>query len=229
MHIVTKLFLSALLFTLLHVGSADAQTVDTAVARQLLAAKDTVAKPTIKNPAFKETDSSKLADPRARIPRKAALRSAILPGWGQVYNKKIWKVPIVYAALGVTGGIFINNLNWYNRTKYAYRVAINIQNNKDSIGSAAYNKIYESLKQPFFTGSQGIQAEYLRTNRDYFRKNVDYSAIYFLIAWALNVVDATVDAHLSSFDVSPDLAFKIQPGYSEMAQTAGLSLVLKLK
>ncbi|ULT45961.1 hypothetical protein KRR40_23825 [Niabella defluvii] len=70
MHIVTKLFLSALLFTLLHVGAADAQTVDTAVARQLLAAKDTVAKPTIKNPAFKETDSSKLADPRARIPGK---------------------------------------------------------------------------------------------------------------------------------------------------------------
>lgn len=229
MHIVTKLFLAAFLFILLSPVAVLAQTVDTAVARQLMAAKDSVVKPTIKNPALQETDSAKLTDPRARIPRKAAIRSAILPGWGQVYNRKIWKVPIVYAALGATGGIFINNLTWYNRTKYAYRVAINIQGGKDEIGSDSYNKVYETLKEPFFTSPQGIQAEYLRTNRDYFRKNVDYSAIYFLIAWALNVVDATVDAHLSSFDVSPDLAFKIQPGYSEMARTSGLSFILKVK
>ncbi|GEM_PF-217453 len=231
MRIVTKLFLSASFCTLLHLGAAQAQTVDTTVARQLLAAQDTVVKPTIKNPAFKETDSAKLRDPNARIPRVAALRSAILPGWGQIYNKKNWyfKVPVIYAALGITGGIFVNNITWYNRTKYAYRVAINIQNGTDTLGSAAYNKVYESIRRVFFDGSQGVQPEYLRTNRDYFRKNVDYSAIYFLIAWGLNVVEATVGAHLSSFDVSPDLTFKVQPGYSEMAGTTGFSLVLKVK
>lgn len=231
MPIVTKLFLSALFFTLLHVGGAYAQTVDTAVARQLMAAKDSVAKPTIKNPAFRETDSAKLRDPNARIPRVAAIRSAILPGWGQIYNKKLWyvKVPVIYAALGITGGIFVNNITWYNRTKYAYRIAIDIQKNPGNVDSVAYKKIYESLRRVFFEGTQGVQPEYLRTNRDYFRKNVDYAAIYFIVAWGLNVVEAAVGAHLSSFDVSPDLSFKIQPGYSELAQTAGVSLVLRIK
>lgn len=231
MHLVTKLFLSALLCTLWHVGAIHAQTVDTTVARQIMAAKDSVVKPTIKNPAFRETDSAKLRDPNARIPRVAAIRSAILPGWGQIYNKKLWyiKVPVIYAALGITGGIFVNNITWYNRTKYAYRVAINIQEGKDSLTGAAYGKVYESLKRVFFEGSQGVQPEYLRTNRDYFRKNLDYAAIYFIVAWGLNVVEAAVGAHLSSFDVSPDLSFKIQPGYSELAQTAGVSLVLRVK
>lgn len=48
-----------------------------------------------------------------RVPRKAAIRSAVLPGWGQVYNKKIWKVPVVYSALGVTGSLLAYNLKWY--------------------------------------------------------------------------------------------------------------------
>ncbi|WP_262919319.1 DUF5683 domain-containing protein [Niabella hibiscisoli] len=158
MRIVTKLFLSALFCTLLHLGAAQAQTVDTTVARQLLAARDTVVKPTIKNPAFKETDSAKLKDPNARIPRVAALRSAILPGWGQIYNKKNWyfKVPVIYAALGITGGIFVNNITWYNRTKYAYRVAINIQNGTDTLGSAAYNKVYESIRRVFLTEARAF-------------------------------------------------------------------------
>src|SRR6266496_5732776 len=53
-------------------------------------------------------------------PRKAAIRSAILPGWGQVYNKKYWKVPIVYAALGITGYIFLDNIKTYKDLKFSY-------------------------------------------------------------------------------------------------------------
>src|SRR4030095_11929971 len=53
-------------------------------------------------------------------PRKAAIRSAIIPGWGQIYNKKYWKVPIVWGALGVTGYIFFNNLYTYKDLKFAY-------------------------------------------------------------------------------------------------------------
>ena len=71
--------------------------------------------------------------------------------------------------------------------------------------------------------------ETLRFFRDDTRKKVDYSALYFMIAWALNVVDATVDGHLNNFDISPDLTFKIQPGYSEMARTSGVSFILQIK
>src|SRR4051812_33941011 len=57
-------------------------------------------------------------------PHKAAVRSAIIPGWGQVYNKKYWKVPIVYTAIGIPAGLFFYNKKWYERTNYAYAVAV---------------------------------------------------------------------------------------------------------
>lgn len=229
MHPVTKFLLFGLLFSIVRISPARAQTLDTAVARQLVAAKDTLEKPTIKNPAFQETDSAKLTDPRARIPRKAAIRSAILPGWGQVYNKKAWKLPFVYAAIGGTGVYLVDNVVWYKRMQYAYIVARAITEGRDTIGSDAYKKVNADLKRVYFEGTYGVQPEYLRTERDYYRRYRDYAAIYFVIAWALNVVEATVDAHLSNFDISPDLTFKIQPGYSEMARTAGMSFIVQIK
>ena len=53
-------------------------------------------------------------------PRKAAIRSALVPGLGQVYNKKYWKNPIIYGALGISASIFVYNLKWYRRTRFAY-------------------------------------------------------------------------------------------------------------
>ncbi|GAB3421531.1 DUF5683 domain-containing protein [Niabella aquatica] len=226
MHPVIKLLLFGLLFNIARINPANAQTVDTAVARQLAAAKDTLGKPTIKNPAFRETDSAKLKDPRARIPRKAAIRSAVLPGWGQVYNKKIWKLPFVYGAIGGTGYYFFYNVKWYKDFRDGVRVvdalARSTSSPKDSSG-------YKGLDRVVRLTYENTGIETLRYYRDDFRRDAAYSAIYFLIAWGLNVIDATVDAHLSSFDISPDLAFKIQPGYSEMAGTAGMSFIVKIK
>ena len=73
-----------------------------------------------------------------------------------------------------------------------------------------------------------ISEESLRFNRNEFRRNIDYTVLVFIALWGLNVVDATVDAHLKSFDVSPDLSLRIKPGHSEMANTSGLSLVLHI-
>ena len=69
----------------------------------------------------------------------------------------------------------------------------------------------------------------LRSYRDDFRRNIDYSALFFLALWGLNVVDATVDAHLKPFDVSPDLSLRFKIGPSDMARTTGVSLVLAFK
>lgn len=155
---------------------------------------------------------------KVRNPRTAALRSAILPGLGQIYNRKWWKLPLVYGALGATGYIFFFNLQWYNRTRYATNVLINE-------GPSAYEKVHRQL-QPFV---QNSRLETLRYYRNSYRRDIDYAALFFLLAWALNIVDATVDAHLSSFDVSPDLSFKIKPGYSELANTNGISFVLNFR
>ncbi|MCH5599381.1 DUF5683 domain-containing protein [Niabella ginsengisoli] len=176
-------------------------------------------------------DASKNKDPnhtktKERIPRKAATLSAILPGLGQIYNRKIWKVPIVYAALGTTGGLFLYNLKWYQKYRQGVLVIDILNKSKTKPGdSTAYFKLDRVVKITY--ENSGIEA--VRFSRNDLRKNVDYAAIYFAVAWALNVIDATVDAHLSGFDVSPDLSLKIQPDYNILNRTAGLSLALKIK
>ena len=151
-------------------------------------------------------------------PRKAAIRSAIIPGWGQIYNKKYWKLPIVYGALGITGYIFFDNINTYREYRKAYgiryRAALPVP---DSTG---YNELKEIYKI--------IEPNSIRAARDEFRRYIDYSVLFFILFWGLNVVDAAVDSHLKSFDVSPDLSFRFKPGYSEMAGTTGLSFVLSI-
>lgn len=152
-------------------------------------------------------------------PRTAALRSAILPGWGQIYNKKYWKLPIVYGALGISGAVFIYNLKNYRALRVAYRAKYNAGLNPPD--SSEWNKIRPDL---LF-----IDVNALRSYRDEFRRNIDYSALAFIALWGLNVVDATVDAHLKPFDISPDLSLKFKFGPSQMAGTMGVSLVLAIK
>lgn len=175
--------------------------------------KDTtpVAKKTIKVNRY---DSATLA----HSPKKAAIRSAIFPGLGQIYNKKYWKLPIVYGALGTCAGVFFYNLGSYRDTKFAYKVKYNMRVNRTD--SALFPKIKSNLVP--------LSEESLRFYRNQYRRDIDYSALFFLILWGINVIDASVDAHLKSFDVSPDLSFRFKPGYSDMAKTNGLSLVLQI-
>lgn len=154
----------------------------------------------------------------AHNPKTAALRSAILPGLGQIYNKKYWKLPLVYGGLGVCGTIFFYNLTNYQDTRFAYRVKYNMRVNKTD--SALFSLIKPNLKP--------LPEENLRYYRNQFRRDIDYSVLFFMLLWGLNVVDAAVDAHLKSFDVSPDLSLRIKPGYSDMARTNGISLQLQI-
>lgn len=161
-------------------------------------------------------------------PKKAALLALACPGLGQIYNKKYWKLPIVYGALGVSGAVFSYNLKNYRALRFAYKGKIEATPKFDPItmttipgDSTNYKKIRRDLVP--------LDINALRSYRDEFRRNIDYSALAFIVLWGLNVVDATVDAHLKAFDVSPDLSFKFQFGHSEMAGTNGLSLVLAFK
>ncbi len=164
---------------------------------------------------IKKVDKDSLNE--VHSPRKAAIRSALIPGWGQAYNKKYWKIPIVYGALGTTAGVFIYNIQTYKELRVAYRGKYNARVLNDSTD-------YFKMKTKYIP----ISEESLRFNRNEFRRNIDYTVLVFIALWGLNVVDATVDAHLKSFDVSPDLSLRIKPGHSEMANTSGLSLVLQI-
>jgi hypothetical protein len=156
---------------------------------------------------------------KAHPPRAAALRSAVLPGWGQIYNKKYWKVPIVYAALGITGYIFLDNIKTYKEYRFAY--AARIKAEQQPPDSTDYFKLKNLYKV--------ISPESIQAARNRFRQYVDYSVLFFILFWGLNVIDATVDGHLKSFDVSPDLSLQIKAGHSQMAGTDGISLVLHIR
>jgi hypothetical protein len=176
------------------------------------AQKDSTAKP----PQKKNSNLFSKPDPgKAYNPRIAMWRSAILPGWGQVTNKKYWKVPIVYAALGVTTVIYFRNTKQYREARDAYANAIDNDPTND----------YQ-IPQPYFSIKD--QPERIKNFRNQVRQNVDYTVLFFILFWGLNVVDATVDAHLKTFDVSDDLSVQIKAGYSPLAKTNGVSLVLNL-
>ncbi len=165
-------------------------------------------------------------------PRGATLRSLILPGWGQAYNREYWKIPIVAAGIGVPVGIFVFNNVWYNRSKEAVDVAFKIQRNpadtvlinslhKDFIGTYNSRKNMPNGLESFKTTA--IQA------RNYYRRNQDYAILWTLAMWGLNVADATVFAHLKGFDVSDDISLKVRPVYFNMSNTPGVKLVFYKK
>jgi hypothetical protein len=157
---------------------------------------------------------------KVHSPRKATMRSLIIPGWGQVYNKKYWKVPIVYGAIGFPAYLFVYNRTWYQRTRYALSVVVN-----DRYDSASLAGVHKDLMALVNLHAQGSLVSY----RNQFRRDMDYSILFTLLMWGLNVVDATVDAHLKGFDVSDELTLHVKPGILQGTMTPGISLVLNFK
>lgn len=149
-------------------------------------------------------------------PRTAIIRSAIIPGWGQITNKKYWKLPLVYGALGTTSYLFFRNIKQFNASRNAYNLAIDGDPSNDNL-----------IPQPYY--SVIGQPDRIKNFRNEVRQNADYCALLFIFFWGLNVVDAAVDAHLKMFDVSDDLSLQLKPGYSPFANTHGISLVLRIK
>lgn len=149
---------------------------------------------------------------KGHSPRKATIRSAIIPGWGQAYNKKYWKIPIVYAALGTCAGFFIYNRSEYIAARDAYRYKMDADPSNDVL-----------IGRKFIP----VDPEAVRQYRIAVRQNVDYSVLAFLICWGLNVVDATVDGHLKSFEVNEKLSLHINPGYIPQTKQAQIGLVFQ--
>lgn len=173
----------------------------------------------IKNPAFtKDTGiqivkGDTIKTVTAHDPKKATLRSLILPGWGQAYNREYWKIPIVYGALGTVAGFYIYNNSWYKKTKKAFEIRVS--------EDTANFKLIDPRLEP-------LSAQSLQVYRNAFRRDRDYSALYFIITWGLNIVDATVFGHLKDFNVSEDLSLKVHPVLRSNGN-AGVSLVLGYK
>ena len=146
-------------------------------------------------------------------PRKAGWRSAAIPGWGQYYNRKYWKIPIVWGAIGTGIGFIIWNQKQYKRYKNAFEAELNGQPHE-------------------FSGITGVDLKTaLGNTRDSRRRYRDYAIAITAAVYLLNIVDAVVDAHLYEGRKDPDLALSptILNDYSGMDYSvkAGLSLSYK--
>ena len=151
-------------------------------------------------------------------PRKATRRSAIIPGWGQAYNREYWKIPLVYGAIAIPTVMYIYNNNWYHKTKFAYEAKYKFQATGDTTDLAA---IDPDLKNLSITS--------LQSYRNSFRRDRDYSILFFLLAWGLNVVDATVFGHLKDFDVSNNLSMNLKPQFNPNTKSSGLMVTFHPK
>jgi hypothetical protein len=161
---------------------------------------------------------------KVHSPRQATIRSLIIPGWGQVYNKKYWKVPIVYGAIGFPAYLFTYNRKWYNKTKYALSI---IANNRYT-GAAAADSIAKVDPQlRIFVEQKELGS--LVNYRNEFRRDMDYAILFTILMWGLNIVDATVDGHLRGFDVSDELTLKVRPTIIPNTMTPGVSVVVSVK
>ncbi len=151
--------------------------------------------------------SVELSEKRAK---KAAYLSLLLPGAGQFYNKSYWKIPIIYAALGITGYLIIKNNKEYIYWRNAY------------IAKTDDNPDTPDL-------FPGISEAVLRSQRNAFRRNRDFAILITSFIYILNSVEAYVDAHLKDFDISENLALSVRPYYFPQNQNTGILLTLKFK
>jgi len=212
-----------ILFTFTAGAGYAQQDTTSQVAHRVIILPDTTKPGTIKRVAQPDTiaNAKFVADTSSKYkhdPHKATLRSLILPGWGQAYNKEYWKIPIVYAAIGIPIGTWFYNNTWYKRTRDAYTIVV-------ANDTASFPKINKKL---FYQGYP-LDAASLQTYRNEFRRDRDYSLLITLFAWALNVVDATVFGHLKDFDVSDDLSMHVHPSFDANTKISNLGLVFNFK
>ncbi|HXB91059.1 MAG TPA: DUF5683 domain-containing protein [Puia sp.] len=142
-------------------------------------------------------------------PRKATLYSTFFPGMGQFYNRKYWKIPIVWGAVGISAYLYFDNKSWYQKCQYALAVTLGAQAT-GSLNVDSFNKVDPKLKN-LVSENQDLA---IRQYRNEYRKDQDYAILFFLLFWGLNIVDATVDAHLINFDISDKLTIHLREGNS---------------
>lgn len=176
-------------------------------------ARDTANFSPKKDPGISITDKSTKRDTSTFVkhsPRKATLLSTFLPGAGQFYNKKYWKIPVIYAAGAAAfyGVVFYSKE--YNNFREAYKVRLATGADEDPY----YNR---------------FQIATLKSNRDYYRYYRDMSYIALGAVYVLQIVDAVVDAHFYDFKITEDLSMHIEPVLNFTGPMANTQLLFTFK
>lgn len=135
-------------------------------------------------------------------PTKATWLAVVFPGGGQIYNRKYWKLPIIYG--GFAGCAYA--LSWNGKMYKDYSQAY-----LDIMDSNPNTKSYEDLLPPNATYNEEQLKNTLKRRKDMFRRYRDLSIFAFIGVYLISIIDAYVDAELSNFDITPDLSMKVEP------------------
>lgn len=160
-------------------------------------------------------------------PHKASIYSAVFPGMGQIYNKKYWKVPILYGGIGGFAYAIHFNSKYYNRYRSAYR---------DFLIRDPGNTSYEWVLRRSPLTLDDVHGPYadwfqraLDNKRRYYKRYRDLSYIGMAALYVLNIIDATIDAHFYDFDISDDLSFRLEPVVLQPFPDSGSTFGLQLR
>ncbi len=166
------------------------------------------------NFVIKDTVNIQEYDPLA--PSRAAFYSAALPGLGQAYNKKYWKIPVIYAGMATGVYFYIRNQNDFNRFRNAF---------KRRLAGFTDDEFFGDGIDPAISNERLIDAQQTA------QTNKDVSVIVTIAFYLLNIIDANVDAHLRQYDVDENLSISPQFNLDEINRQAqyGLSFKLNLK
>ncbi len=175
---------------------------------------DTTAKKTTVDPALQSRRDSVRANPivpkvkekayhpdSLHSPHKAVMHSLMIPGWGQIYNRRWWKVPVIYSGLGLLAWAYFFNVNYYNET-------LSVAKHRERGDVPAKGEKYEAIYYdyaPYSTDAINSAVVAARRNRD-------LSALGFIAAWGINIIDAYIDAKfIHSYTMDNNLSFKVKP------------------
>ena len=157
-------------------------------------------------------NTSRALDPLR--PAKAAFYSAVLPGLGQAYNKKYWKIPIVYAAIGTGFYFYLDNNKLYKQYRNAY---------KRRLAGFTDDEFYGPGDTPFLSDEALIRAQ--RT----LKRNKELSMLVTVGLYVLNIIEANVDAHLLQYNLDENLALKPFMDFNNPNYTTQIGLSLDIK
>jgi hypothetical protein len=157
-------------------------------------------------------NTSRALDPLR--PAKAAFYSAVLPGLGQAYNKKYWKIPIVYAAIGTGFYFYLDNNKLYKQYRNAY---------KRRLAGFTDDEFYGPGDTPFLSDEALIRAQ--RT----LKRNKELSMLVTVGLYVLNIIEANVDAHLLQYNLDENLALKPFIDFNNPNYTTQIGLSLNIK
>ena len=160
-------------------------------------------------------------------PHKATLYSALIPGLGQIYNKKYWKVPILYAGIGVTVYAINQNTKNFKKFKNAFRdfsafyeYKYQPENQDPPIEKPTADSYQDILEDDWetttITRDNWFQTQ-LQNKKDSFKRYRDLSYIILAGVYVLNIIDATVDAHFTNFNINEDLTIRMEPAVNYSA------------